>query len=711
MALKPAEDHSLSRIFHSQLLTVSLSITPVMSERSIQGVGTYWGTDGSLYTGNWVQGIKHGLGRRCYANGDSYEGFWSRGAAEGPGKYTWANGNEYFGEWHKGSMHGWGTFSWAGGDSFEGQWEGGYEHGEGTFTWADGSRYEGTWSLGLKDGKGLYYPPGVWKKTQDSGPTPDDLAGVSRGSSKERDGGVRMERVTEGEEGVSEEADACPTPSGSWRASEDAGRLVEREGAEAGLGAAGDAAVEASSSGRSLAGDSSKPLAGSEGLASLPAVPPARMLPSVHADDISTTSSASPMSAAGTGVTSEAAAGGMVVPRSSSAASSSSSLHLFGRWRGVDELHRGSGGYHDSDDEDGKVPGGMACSPLIGRRLLPRRDSTSKKEVMRSNSEKHSSRHHHQEHQQLSRLRVESPLEGNSSSGVSATTAPSLGAAAAVSAGSAAMQSAGSGNGQEQRGAPLSLYISDSLVSPRSGGSSQGVSPREPLNERGREEGATATGERRNVPKEGGSMQGKMMVQHEKDRPQAQRRLQRQGVAAGQQEQEGGERAGQGERDTSHTNGLVFPREASEDGKSDILSPTTAGDVRRPPLPGQRHILESRSDVTATAATRVVAASHAGVDRRLLMKSESEVMWNGGGRGAAASAVAEAALAVGPSGETSGGKKIVLQRQITEGRRRLEQNLKEMAEQQERLWSGPLQALRSVSSKKRGAGGRVSLSK
>ena len=165
---------------------------------SLQGVGSYWGSDGSFYTGNWANGLKHGLGRKLYPNGDSYEGFWAHGSAEGTGRYKWTNGNEYNGDWKAGRMHGYGVFTWASGGRYVGEWAEGFESGSGVFTWADGSAYEGTWNRGLKDGKGVFYPPGMRKQQGDGeGSRGMSVEGERRGTMAQ---GGKMSIATEDEE-------------------------------------------------------------------------------------------------------------------------------------------------------------------------------------------------------------------------------------------------------------------------------------------------------------------------------------------------------------------------------------------------------------------------------------------------------------------------------------------------------------------------------
>lgn len=55
--------------------------------------------NGSVYTGGFLNGKRHGQGKMVYANGDVYEGAWSRGKMHGQGTYTCATGAVFQGVW------------------------------------------------------------------------------------------------------------------------------------------------------------------------------------------------------------------------------------------------------------------------------------------------------------------------------------------------------------------------------------------------------------------------------------------------------------------------------------------------------------------------------------------------------------------------------------------------------------------------------------
>lgn len=58
--------------------------------------------DGSVYTGQFSEGVPHGDGECKFINGDLYKGAWSKGRPEGQGHYTYANGISLNGMWKDG---------------------------------------------------------------------------------------------------------------------------------------------------------------------------------------------------------------------------------------------------------------------------------------------------------------------------------------------------------------------------------------------------------------------------------------------------------------------------------------------------------------------------------------------------------------------------------------------------------------------------------
>lgn len=56
------------------------------------------------YIGEFLDGVRHGMGRFEYSNGNLFTGAWERDMKCGFGTLKWANGDEYTGEWKENKM-------------------------------------------------------------------------------------------------------------------------------------------------------------------------------------------------------------------------------------------------------------------------------------------------------------------------------------------------------------------------------------------------------------------------------------------------------------------------------------------------------------------------------------------------------------------------------------------------------------------------------
>ena len=144
------------------------------------GQGTHVWDDGSVYEGNWEHGLRHGQGRMTFSNGDVYDGQWEKGTRHGTGTYSWTSGNryvgsfvnnmrqgqgtmyytdggQYTGQWVENERNGQGTLTYANGNVYTGSWSNGTFHGQGTFTWTTGDKYVGNFVDGKRHGQGTYY--------------------------------------------------------------------------------------------------------------------------------------------------------------------------------------------------------------------------------------------------------------------------------------------------------------------------------------------------------------------------------------------------------------------------------------------------------------------------------------------------------------------------------------------------------------------------
>jgi len=121
-----------------------------------KGVMTY--NNGSVYEGDFKNGIRFGAGTYKSADGDEYIGSFRNDIPEGYGRASYIDGSRYEGEWRHGGINGKGVFTYVSGDSFEGHFKEGIRDGEGVYVCADGSRILQRYvdgKLAFEDGGGL----------------------------------------------------------------------------------------------------------------------------------------------------------------------------------------------------------------------------------------------------------------------------------------------------------------------------------------------------------------------------------------------------------------------------------------------------------------------------------------------------------------------------------------------------------------------------
>eukprot|EP00291_Cryptomonas_curvata_P018099 CAMPEP_0172165510 /NCGR_PEP_ID=MMETSP1050-20130122/8453_1 /TAXON_ID=233186 /ORGANISM="Cryptomonas curvata, Strain CCAP979/52" /LENGTH=112 /DNA_ID=CAMNT_0012835991 /DNA_START=89 /DNA_END=427 /DNA_ORIENTATION=- len=61
---------------------------------------------GGTYTGERLNGLKHGKGEEVCPDKSKYTGEFENGFASGQGQMVYADGSKYVGEWKKGHYHG-----------------------------------------------------------------------------------------------------------------------------------------------------------------------------------------------------------------------------------------------------------------------------------------------------------------------------------------------------------------------------------------------------------------------------------------------------------------------------------------------------------------------------------------------------------------------------------------------------------------------------
>ena len=84
------------------VLAALLIVAPVLVGCSSTSQGTMTYADGSTYTGEWRDDVRHGQGTGTYTDGGTYSGQWKDGEPNGQGTYTYANGRTYTGAFKDG---------------------------------------------------------------------------------------------------------------------------------------------------------------------------------------------------------------------------------------------------------------------------------------------------------------------------------------------------------------------------------------------------------------------------------------------------------------------------------------------------------------------------------------------------------------------------------------------------------------------------------
>ncbi|KAG2374572.1 hypothetical protein C9374_010591 [Naegleria lovaniensis] len=122
------------------------------------GKGQYCFCDGSIYTGEFKHGWRHGVGTIQYADGiTKYEGEWDCDRRTGNAKIVYLEG-VYTGQVKDGRRHGNGSFTYSNGDVYEGHWENDKKHGKGVYYFGSlksGSYFRGEWKNGVKHCTGV----------------------------------------------------------------------------------------------------------------------------------------------------------------------------------------------------------------------------------------------------------------------------------------------------------------------------------------------------------------------------------------------------------------------------------------------------------------------------------------------------------------------------------------------------------------------------
>lgn len=122
--------------------------------RQPDGKGKMKYSDGCLYDGDWVDGVREGQGRMEYANG-VYEGQWKNDRKNGVGTYTWSDGKKYEGAYEddircgKGTFTGWVDLTNGYVGTYVGESQNDMFEGQGFFFFDNGDKFEGIYKENL----------------------------------------------------------------------------------------------------------------------------------------------------------------------------------------------------------------------------------------------------------------------------------------------------------------------------------------------------------------------------------------------------------------------------------------------------------------------------------------------------------------------------------------------------------------------------------
>lgn len=102
------------------------------------------------YTGEWVNGTRHGNGTTHFKDGSIFRGEYKNGVEEGLGTITYADGNVLEGEFSDGKIHGHAVFRYPNGDQREGFFRENVLDGQVIFTQANGRIVIELWENGKR---------------------------------------------------------------------------------------------------------------------------------------------------------------------------------------------------------------------------------------------------------------------------------------------------------------------------------------------------------------------------------------------------------------------------------------------------------------------------------------------------------------------------------------------------------------------------------
>lgn len=152
--LPPLQNSYLTR-YHPEAGTLTVADDISVIQSLVEQLMPYVTNASPGYTGDIVDGKKHGRGVLISDDGEIYEGDWENDTRHGKGVCISTNYDVYEGNWENDLLNGRGILRYADGDIYDGEYKDSLMHGYGVFRYANGEVYEGEWKDRKKHGRGV----------------------------------------------------------------------------------------------------------------------------------------------------------------------------------------------------------------------------------------------------------------------------------------------------------------------------------------------------------------------------------------------------------------------------------------------------------------------------------------------------------------------------------------------------------------------------
>ena len=100
----------LGKYFTAEEMAETLKTKQTMAGLQVEDRPEYkYACNGATYTGQWLGGMRHGIGTMLYPDGTRYKGNWAFNMPTHEGKLQLSNGDCYEGGWAMGQFCGYGV--------------------------------------------------------------------------------------------------------------------------------------------------------------------------------------------------------------------------------------------------------------------------------------------------------------------------------------------------------------------------------------------------------------------------------------------------------------------------------------------------------------------------------------------------------------------------------------------------------------------------